>query len=166
MKRKWFASLLAICMLILLIPASAFAADGDVATVTHTDGTVTTTNSYPTVEAAINAAQDGDTVTISAGTYTPQAGASEITIDKAITIQGEGNRESVLNDYVFNIQSTNNDGQKSNPTSVTFDNLSFTGTSQIKEQGVTSSSNAPVSLTVNNCYAKLEYTTKGNEGND
>lgn len=35
MKRKWFASLLAICMLILLIPASAFAADGDVATVTH-----------------------------------------------------------------------------------------------------------------------------------
>ena len=151
MKRKWFASLLAICMLILLIPASAFAADGDVATVTHTDGTKTTTSSYATVEDAINAAQDSDTVTISAGTY--QSNGSEITIDKDITIQGEGNRESVLNNYVFNIQSAN----QSNPTSVTFDNLSFTGTSQIRVLGIDSSNQTP-SLTVNNCYAKLAYT--------
>ena len=151
MKRKWFASLLAICMLILLIPASAFASDGDVATVTHTDGTKTTTSSYATVEDAINAAQDSDTVTISAGTY--QSNGSEITIDKAITIQGEGNSKPELQNFVFNIKSTD----KSIPTSVTFDNLNFTGTSQIKDQGVPSSGDAPVSLTVKNCDAYLTH---------
>ena len=175
MKRKWFASLLAICMLILLIPASAFAsdtttsttadttagvtnnttADATVATVSSSDGT--TTVSYSTVEDAIKNANNGDTVTILA---TPQAGASTITIDKAITIQGQGDSKPELKDFVFNIQSAN----QSNPISVTFDNLSFTGTSQIRV-GDINSSNKASSLTVNNCYAKLEYKTRNDKEN-
>ena len=190
MKRKWFASLLAICMLILLIPASAFASDSDVATdttsdtttgttadtttgvtgntttdttvatVTHTDGTPAT--SYSTIEAAIKHANNGDTVTILKGDYTSQADASAITIDKSLTIQGEGNRESKLQDFIFNIQSTN----QSNPTSVTFDNLNFTGTSQIRVGDINSSNQTPSSLTVNNCSANLAYTDTDKSTNE
>ncbi len=60
--RKFLSLLVAAAMLITLLPTAAFAAEGDAATVTSADGSKVT--SYATLQDAINAAKDGETIKI------------------------------------------------------------------------------------------------------
>ena len=65
-----------------------------VAAVIASDG-VTTNDTYTTIQAAIAAAQAGETVAIFAGTY--DLGNTTITVNKSITITGEGKSATTLN---------------------------------------------------------------------
>lgn len=62
-----------------LVATSAYAADGNVLTVCASEC------GYTTIQAAVNAAAVGDTVSISAGTF-----AETVTVSKAITLEGAG----------------------------------------------------------------------------
>lgn len=65
-----------------------------VAAVIASDG-VTTNDTYTTIQAAIAAAQAGETVAIFAGTY--DLGNTPITVNESITITGEGKGATTLN---------------------------------------------------------------------
>ena len=56
MSKRFISILLALCMVLAVLPVSALAAEGDEAAVNGT--------SYGTVQAAIDAAQNGETVTL------------------------------------------------------------------------------------------------------
>ena len=83
-RRKTFSLLLALCMVLTLLPTTAFAtvAESDVASIEDTG--------YATLAEAVEAAQAGDTiklikdVSVGAGEY--------ITIDKNVVIDGDGNK--------------------------------------------------------------------------
>ena len=169
MKQKWLAYILAVCMIISIIPATVLAADD-----TSTPAARIGETPYQTVEAAINAAEDNQTVTVLEGSHTSQG--QEIKVDKAITIEGEGDRASVLENYVFSIESTDKaysgHGTEGvdHPMNVTFKNLSFTGTSQIKvgfldKQSSAYEALATTYLTVDDCYAYLTHSSsESNKG--
>ena len=120
---------------------------------------------YTDLTEAFGNAKDGDIITILAGTHAAEE-RTEIPVNKAVTIQGEGNRSSVLENYVFNIESTDK-AESGHGTSgvdhtmnVIFQNLGFTGSSQIKV-GFKDMQNSAYEtlettyLTVDNCYAYL-----------
>lgn len=151
MKRKLLTCLLALCMILVMLPAAALA-DGD-----GSSGPAAKigTTTYGTVEEAISKAQPDDTVVILAGTHTSKGQVVNVNAD--ITIEGEGDRASQLVDYVFNVGS----GTGTNARKVTFQNLSFTGKSQIR----VGFANGLTDLTVDDCYARLTWDSRGSSGN-
>lgn len=74
---------MAVCLILTLLPATALAADGP-----FTVGE----DSYPTLEAAAEAADDGETIVIAGGGYD----IGTTTINKAVNIEGAGAGETVL----------------------------------------------------------------------
>jgi parallel beta-helix repeat protein len=58
----------------------------------QTTKTITVPNDYPTIQAAINNANNGDTINIKAGTY-----RENIIANKTVTLQGENRQTTILN---------------------------------------------------------------------
>ena len=77
--RRFLAALLSVCMLLILLPTGAFAADGDVAKVGD--------KTYSTLAQAVEEIQDGQVLELLDSVELDKA----LTIDKSITIQGGGN---------------------------------------------------------------------------
>jgi len=61
---------------------------------------------YPTIQAAVNAARNGDTIEVDAGTY-----PENVIVNKTVTIKGDSSTTTIVdgggNDMVFNIQEDN-----------------------------------------------------------
>ena len=144
----------------------------DVSEITEADNTVTDVTKIATpatLQAVLASAQDGDTIQLVAGTYTL---SGETVLDKAVTLVGEGDREAVLEDVVFNIAAT--DKQESghgtsgvdHAMSVTFENLSFTGGSRIKIGYIENQNSVyedllPTKVVVRNCFANVGDVKEG-----
>ena len=160
MKKRVLTALLAVTMVISLGTVSVWAEGPNTVTVNTSDGTI------QGLKTAIESANDGDTIVIPAGQYTGGGfGVSEIEVDKAVTIKGEGNWETELTDVVFSVVSASND----HDMSVTFENLRFTGASQIKvgfvdKQNSVYDQMKPTMLTIDNCYAYLTHSSQGPDG--
>lgn len=73
---------LALCCLAVALPASV---RGDFSAGPPPPATLTVPDDYATIQAAVDAAQDGDTVRVKAGTYRAQV----LIADKRLTLQGE-----------------------------------------------------------------------------
>lgn len=139
MKKRIISALLAVCLLVSLGTVGVFAADSAVTLkVDSVNGTETATRegteAFKTMEAAIAAAEAGDTiqletdVTVDVSTVTTKNGAAYV-IDKNLTINGNNHTVSVTgsntNDAsVFNVLD--------NGTSVTFNNLKIDGVNVAK----------------------------------
>ena len=160
MKKRVLTALLAVIMVISLGTVSVWAEGPNTVTVNTSDGTI------QGLKTSIESANDGDTIVIPAGQYTGGGfGVSEIEVDKAVTIKGEGNWETELTDVVFSVVSASND----HDMSVTFENLRFTGASQIKvgfvdKQNSVYDQMKPTMLTIDNCYAYLTHSSQGPDG--
>ncbi len=109
--------------------------------------------------AALAAAEDGDFIGLAAGTYTF---TETVNVDKAVTIVGTGNNETIIDDSIFDVDSSSADHNMD----VTFDNLKFTGESRIivgkraHHNGVGGPDVLPLtSLTVTDCYAETTFAT-------
>ena len=109
--KKQFAVLLSVLLMLAIMPATAFAAseDGDVAFIGETG--------YPTLAAAVAAATDGATITVSGDCS--DEGSIAIN-DKSLTIIGEGADKPVVK-ATFDIAHS----QAEEPCTVTFENLRF-----------------------------------------
>ena len=109
--KKQFAVLLSVLLMLAMMPATAFAAgeDGEVAFIGETG--------YPTLAAAVAAAADGATITVSGDCS--DEGSIAIN-DKSLTIIGEGADKPVVK-ATFDIAHS----QAEEPCTVTFENLRF-----------------------------------------
>lgn len=167
MKRKVLACAMSAMCALSMLPATALATTVEPAvesaattgaiTIEHNGASCGTSSKdeKDSIADAIAAAHDGDTVVIPEGQNTLTTSDGTITVDKSITFEGEGDCASELKDCVFLVES---DGDNvDTPLTVTFKNLSFTGTSQIRTNGTGGST---VDLTVDSCYAYLTYANR------
>ncbi len=155
MKKKiWLAILASAMMVLTMIPAVAFAADGSV-TVKSGESSKT----YETLSAAVREAQSGDTITIT-GNCTD---TDSITIvNKSLTFVGEGASKPEIKN-VFNIAHT--DG---GPYTVSFENIKFAPTTAgnvIAEASTNATSAENVNqLIVKNCEFYLTVNSSSPQG--
>jgi len=95
-------------IILILLVLSAFALVSNIRLVETEPKTIIVPDDYPTIQAAINAAEEGDTILVKAGTY-----EEAITIDKSLTLTGEGMENTIIDGsealtyYVVNIKSSN-----------------------------------------------------------
>lgn len=97
-KKRFLSALLACAMLVSLFPFAAFAA------------TTKTVGTFEDLKSAVESAQSGDTIELTANITIPEGAANNLVIDKAITIDGKNyiitRAFNTASDYeaVFNIQ--------------------------------------------------------------
>ena len=100
MKRKFLSLLLALCLVVGMVPVAASAENGDTTVITIADKTGT----YSTLQEAYNAAEDGDTLIFSAGTFDTTLGnpadRNSQTIQKAINLRGSSEGETIFEGYL------------------------------------------------------------------
>ena len=133
--RKRFLTALFAVMLIAALGVISASAEGTTVTVTA-DALQSGVKSA--IEFAVEQAGDGGTVLLPEGTFT--GSTEEITVGKKeIAIKGAEDGKTALNNVTFSVISSEGEGGKENgnptnvqETKVTFSNLAFTGTSQIK----------------------------------
>ena len=105
---KLWAFFIVLVFVVSSISSTAIAANSQAnPTVDAQDGTLTiiyVPDDYPTIQAAVNAASDGDTIIVRGGTYT-----ENIVVDKRLTIKSEHGSDFTLvqaqnmHDHVFNV---------------------------------------------------------------
>lgn len=84
-QNRFLAALLAVAMMLQMLPMLAFADDAPDAHAVKIDGKE---GSYETLEAAVRAAEDGDTIILGEGVYS--LGGTEKVTDKSLTFVGKG----------------------------------------------------------------------------
>jgi pectin methylesterase-like acyl-CoA thioesterase len=80
-------------LLLVLLTASIFAT---FAPVKAEPKTITVPDDYPTIQAAVGNASDGDTVYVKNGIYRGQDSNVWLTIDKSISLVGEDNQQAII----------------------------------------------------------------------
>ena len=128
MKRKILSLLLALCLVVGMVPLAASAENGDTTVITIADKTGT----YSTLQEAYNAAEDGDTLIFSAGTFDTTLGnpadRNSQTIQKAINLRGSSEGETIFEGYLKIAgysTSSEKDGSEEEQVPITISNITF-----------------------------------------
>ena len=96
-QNRFFAALLAVAMMLQMLPMLAFADDAPDAHAVKIDGKE---GSYETLEAAVRAAEDGDTIILGEGEYELYGNIKESEkklLGKKLTFVGQGADKTIWN---------------------------------------------------------------------
>ena len=139
--------------------AAAEGNENSVASVVHTEGTVTTETPYPTLADAVTAAESGDTIQILRSATLDKT----IVVDKDITIEPDG-------DFTLYIKSGFDTSGAINPALFRVENgatLTLGGQNALTVSGNTSEENIPLVTVINGSYVqKSGVTLTGASVND
>ena len=97
-RKRVLSILLAVMMVLTMMPMTAMAGEGGI---TINGGTVT----YNSIAEAVDAATDGQTINIPAGTYDV---GNNFYIDKQVDLKGAGAAETIITGSIFLTQSKGN----------------------------------------------------------